>query len=134
MSKKLIACLDSNIYISALGFGGKPLDILNLALNQKFLLVTSQHILDEVDKNLNKIGFTQKEIDQFLSDIFEVAECFSPTGAISVAEYPEDDLVIETALMGFADILVTGDKAILEMRRVGVLRIEKVSVFLSRFI
>ena len=46
---------------------------------------------------------------------------------------PEDDRDIETALMGFADVFVTGDKAIVELKSVGDLKIETTSVFLARF-
>lgn len=133
LTKKIIVCLDSNVYISALGFGGNPLKAVGLALNREFELVTSQHILNETSKNLKKIGLRENEIEEFVTDIFEVAECFSPTGSVALAPDPDDNLVIETALMGFAKILVTGDKEILELGRVGDLHIESVSTFLKRF-
>jgi len=105
--------LDANIYVSAVGFGGKPLQVVELALTKEYLLITSEHILNEARKNLTrKIGLNSDDVAQFLQNIAEVATFFTPTGSISVTDDPEDNRVIETALMGFADILVTGDKAL----------------------
>jgi predicted nucleic acid-binding protein len=43
---------DSNIYISALQFGGQPLRLLELARDQKIVLTTSAVILqDDPDDN-----------------------------------------------------------------------------------
>ena len=39
------ACIDTNVYISAFAFGGKPAKIIELALLKKFNLVVSTHIL-----------------------------------------------------------------------------------------
>ena len=134
MSKRLTVCLDSNIYVSAVGFGGKPLAVVELALKKEFLLVASEHILGEVRKNLaRKIGFSATDIGNFLEDIAEVATFFTPTGSVSVAPDPEDNLVLETALMGFAEVLVSGDKALVNLGSVGELKIETTSVFLKRF-
>lgn len=134
MSKKPTVCLDSNIYVSALGFGGKPFTVIELALNKEFLLVASPHILEEVRRNLTKkLGFKSSEVDHFLEIITEVTALFTPSGSIQILNDEKDDLVIETALMGLADVLVTGDKAIADLKSVGDLKIETTSVFLRRF-
>ena len=134
MSKKLTVCLDSNIYVSALGFGGKPFEVVELALKKEVLLVSSTHILDEVRRNLTKkLGLRNSEVESFLEHVVDAATLFTPTGSISVLNDVKDDLVIETALMGFADLLVTGDKAVAALKSVGDLKIETTSVFLRRF-
>ena len=134
-SKRLIVCLDSNIYVSALAFGGKPLEVVELALKKEVLLVTSEHILNEVRTNLTKkLGFKASEIENFLEHVIDAATLFTPTGSTRVLDDKKDDLVIETALMGFADVLVTGDKAIVSLKLVGELKIETTSVFLDRFL
>ena len=43
---------DTNVFISALMFGGLPGRFLDLALRQKFTLVTSKALLDELDEKL----------------------------------------------------------------------------------
>ena len=43
---------DTNIFISALMFGGLPGSFLDLALLRSILLVTSPELLDELDEKL----------------------------------------------------------------------------------
>lgn len=72
-SDMLTVCIDANVYISAIAFDGKPLRILELALDKKFYLVTSSAILNEVKRNLiNKLGHSEQKIDSVLRDIIEV--------------------------------------------------------------
>lgn len=39
------ACIDANVIISAVAFGGKPLEVLKRALNREFHLVTGPNII-----------------------------------------------------------------------------------------
>jgi len=39
-SGQLSACVDANVYISAIAFGGKPLKIIERALSREFLLIS----------------------------------------------------------------------------------------------
>jgi putative PIN family toxin of toxin-antitoxin system len=120
--------------VSAVGFGGKPLRVVELALKQEFLLVASQHIFDEIQRNLvRKIGLSVRDAQKLLDDIAEVAALFDPGGSLTITADSNDNLVIETALMGFAEILVTGDRELVDLKTVGQLRIETTSVFLERF-
>jgi uncharacterized protein len=129
-----LVCIDSNIFVSAIGFGGKPLKVIELALKKEFLLVSSEHIFAEVRRNLvSKISLNPKDVDHFLGMVAEVSSFFSPSGAFKIAKTREDNLVIETALMGFAEVLVSGDRELVDMAHVGDMKIERTSVFLQRF-
>ena len=44
--------LDTNVYISALLFGGLPGSLLDIAFLQSFVLVISPALLDELDEKL----------------------------------------------------------------------------------
>lgn len=44
-------CVDANVYISAIAFGGKPLKIIERALSREFLLISGANILQEVRRN-----------------------------------------------------------------------------------
>lgn len=107
----LIVCIDANVYISAFAFGGKPAEIVEYALARKFYLVTSSAILNEVKRNLvKKLDFTESEVHEFLGDISEVATIYEPSGEVAYINHKQDNLVLETALLGNAHVLVTGDK------------------------
>ncbi|MBL7545957.1 MAG: putative toxin-antitoxin system toxin component, PIN family [Bdellovibrionaceae bacterium] len=131
----ITVCIDANIYISGIAFGGKPLKILELALNREFHLVTGPNILQEVRRNLlGKLDLKPQRVDQFLSDISDVASVFVPQGEVQYIEHKADNLVLELALIGGCDVLVTGDKKhLLPIGSFREIQIEPPSKFLERF-
>lgn len=130
----ITVCIDANIYISGIAFGGKPLKILELALNREFHLVTGPNILQEVRRNLlGKLELKPQRVDQFLSDISDVASVFVPQGEVQYIEHKADNLVLELALIGGCDVLVTGDKKhLLPLGSFRGIQIEPPSKFLDR--
>ncbi len=132
--QQITVCIDANIYISAIAFGGKPLKVVERALNREFLLVTSPHIFQEVRRNLlGKLGLDKSRVDQFLADITEISSVFVPTGKIRFIKHEGDNLVLELALTGGCDVLVTGDKKhLLPLKAFQGVVIESPSVFLAR--
>jgi putative PIN family toxin of toxin-antitoxin system len=131
----LTVCIDANVYISAIAFGGKPAKIVELALARRFYLVVSTTILHEVKHNLiKKLDFTTEDVDSFLKIILEVSSIYQPTGLLKFIDYQKDNLVLETALMANADILVTGDKKdLLPLKVLHGVIIESPAAFLNRF-
>ena len=132
--KKLTVCLDANVYISGIAFGGKPLKILQRALDREFHLVTGPNILEEVERNLlTKLGLKRSRIEQFLVDIANVSSVFVPSGDVIYIKHAKDNLVLELAIVGVCDILVTGDKKhLLPLGNFRGVIIESPSAFLSR--
>ncbi|MEN0058555.1 MAG: putative toxin-antitoxin system toxin component, PIN family [Bdellovibrio sp.] len=130
----ITVCIDANIYISGIAFGGKPLKILELALNREFHLVTGPNVLQEVRRNLlGKLDLKSQRVDQFLSDISDVASVFVPHGEVQYIEHKADNLVLELALIGGCDVLVTGDKKhLLPLGSFRGIQIEPPSKFLER--
>ena len=53
--------------------------------------------------------------ERFLADLAAVAEWTAITSAVHYYRDPNDDKILETALAGRADSLVTGDADLLEM-------------------
>lgn len=59
--------LDTNVVVSALVYGGKPWDILELALRNKVSLFTSQPLLEELAEILrHKFDFSEERVYQTL--------------------------------------------------------------------
>ena len=46
------ACIDTNVWLSGIVFSGAPAEIVQLAMKKKFHVVTSDFILNEVERNL----------------------------------------------------------------------------------
>lgn len=117
------AVLDTNILASGTVTAVTPPgQILDRWRDGQFELVVSEHIIDELERTLNKPYF-QKHLTSSVSTAFidllqNKATIIPITVKVkSIATHPEDDLVIAAAVSGKADYLVTGDGPLL--RKVG---------------
>ena len=112
------AVLDTNTIVSrTIVIHGIPYRILRAARAQRFTLVTSQAIINEVlrvlsrDRVRRKYGLTAADIElvrHFLENDAVLTTLM--TEVHGVATHPEDDLILATAASGGADYLVTGDR------------------------
>ena len=109
--------LDTNVYISALMFGGLPGSILNLALLQSFLPIISPDLLDELDEKLKlKFDLSTEDAAIVRAKLESIAEIVRPRIVLHVIkEDPDDDRVLECALEGNANYIVTGDRHLLQL-------------------
>ncbi|HXA66676.1 MAG TPA: putative toxin-antitoxin system toxin component, PIN family [Bryobacteraceae bacterium] len=110
---------DSNVYISGLIFGGIPGALLVLARIDRFVLCVSQHIQDEVQTTLaKKFSWQLEQIRRACSPYWTIADFVKPTCDLKiVAADPDDDRILECAVDGNADIIVTGDDHLLNLGR-----------------
>jgi uncharacterized protein len=61
------ATLDTNVYVSALNFGGIPAHILDLHSEDTFVLCTSPAIIDELKRVLtDRFEWTEADLDLVL--------------------------------------------------------------------
>jgi uncharacterized protein len=108
---------DTNIFISALMFGGLPGSFLDLAFVGSFQLVTSPVLLDELDEKLRlKFGLSANDADLVRAKLEKTALVVAPGIALKViTEDPDDDRVLECAVAGEADYIVSGDRHLLKL-------------------
>jgi uncharacterized protein len=126
--------LDTNVLVSALGWFGKPHEILDRAISGEFELVISYDQFDELSRVLNydKFGFTEEEKDTFKSLLFEKATFVKPKHKITaVPDDPSDNIILECAVDGNADFIITGDPHLLDLVKYGSIFILKPRQFLS---
>lgn len=104
--------LDTNIYISALVFSGICEEIIECAREGYFELLISPPILLELGTVLqDKFGFTKREALYAISEIKRIAEIIVPKIIIkAIKEDDADNRVLECAVDGAADYVVSGDK------------------------
>lgn len=128
---------DTNIYVSALNFGGKPEHLLRLAEAGKIQLVISDDILTELARTLRgkKFAWPEPEIEKALWQISRIAERVQPTQTIDIiTAKPSDNRILECAEAGNADCIVTGDtRHILPLGSFRGKPIVKVADFLRQF-
>ena len=127
-------CLDSNIWISAFIFSGKPAKILDSVVEKKFISATSPQIIAEVGNVLGK-KFKQheKDIKKELKVIHDISELVVPKKKIKVLKYLPDNKILEAALEGKVDYIVTGDnKHLLPLKEFKGIPILTPTQFLAR--
>jgi len=109
--------LDTNVYISALMFGGLPGELLDLAFLRSFTLIISSLPLEELDDKLrDKFGVSPEDAAFLRARLERVAQVVEPRDVLRVIdEDPDDDRVLECAAEGRADIIVSGDRHLLKL-------------------
>ena len=108
---------DTNIFISAVMFGGVPGVFLDLAFQGSFHLVTSPILLDELDeKPRMKFELSPADADLIRSRLEAISQLVSTTATLAVIkDDPDDDRVLECAIAGRADYIVSGDRHMLKL-------------------
>jgi putative PIN family toxin of toxin-antitoxin system len=126
--------LDTNVYISALMFGGLPGELLDLAFAGRFLLVSSPALLDELEEKLRfKFGVESGDVDLIHGRLEKVAEIASTTPSLAIVrDDPDDDRVLECALAGRVDMIVSGDRHLLKLGAFEDIPIMTVRQFMDR--
>lgn len=108
--------LDTNIIISAIGFGGKPRQILELALQKKIRGVTSSILMAELEDVLNKkfplLSDQFERINKLIRKRFIVVK---PKESVHILKDDDDNRVLEAAFEGHCKYIVTGDKELLDL-------------------
>ena len=114
------AVVDTNVLISALIGSGNSRKIIRAFSNKKFILVISNELVKEFNLSASKPRLSHRVTDEnrtvLDSLIKELAHVVHPKESIVVSRDPKDNIVLETALAGDADFIVTGDKDLLVLK------------------
>jgi putative PIN family toxin of toxin-antitoxin system len=127
--------LDTNILISAFVFpGGAPEAVYRAALEGRVTLVTSPALLAEFGRVLSeKFGWAPDRAEQAVAQIVRIGDVVRPTSTVHVIrEDPADDRVLEAALAGKADVIVSGDRHLWRLDNWRGIQTEKATTFLAR--
>jgi len=108
--------LDTNVLASAVATRGICADILQTALSEHEVVVSEQ-VLTELRRTLKEKFRTSDELadetDEFLR---REAQVVGEAPKLEIAVRDKDDVsIVEQAVAGAADVLVTGDKDLIEM-------------------
>ena len=118
--------LDTNVLISAIVFGGKPRKILEAVIRGELTLFLSEGILDEIGAVLQrpKFGFPAEVIRTTLSELHTIGTIVTPSKRIfEIQEDPDDNRIVECAVEGSANYIVSGDTHLLNLREYQNIRI-----------
>ena len=105
--------IDKNLWIRALLGGTITIPVLEAWRDHKFTVITSQHLLAELDNVWQRPRLQQRIRNQDARLLIEQlrfrAEMVAPTTVPPRCRDPKDHPVLAAAIDGHADAIVTGD-------------------------
>ena len=117
MGSKVV--LDTNVFVSALGWKGASHKIFNECISGKVELFLSINIFDEIKRVLKypKFKFSNTEISEFLDQVLEVGSLVETEVKIdAIKDDPSDNKFLECAITVEADYLVSRDPHVLKIK------------------
>ena len=131
----MLIVIDSNVWISAIVFGGTPRRLIEKIVRDGDSIVVSEEIFTEVRRVLS-VKFNDFKADfENLKAILQLYIIKVDLGQIriSVCRDEDDNRVIETAIIGQAEVIVTGDKDLLVLLKYDEITIQKPTDFLNGY-
>jgi len=132
-NQKPRAVFDTNVWLSGLIFGGKPGQLIKLFGNDAFLIVVSEELLSELRRKITQRFPLYKSsldlLEMSLRKDTELVKLGSQT--VTICRDPDDNKVIETALIGECRFIVSGDKDLLVLGSYNNIKIVKPAQFLE---
>ena len=126
--------LDSNVFISAVIFGGKPRQVIHLAGRGFIEVYTSGPLRGEVERLLaTKFGWARRRVVTTAGYLWSVTRWLEPTCQLTNCTDPDDNRVLECAVEARAEWIVTGDRHLLLLDPFREIRIVTVRDFLASF-
>lgn len=124
--------LDTNILISGVVFGGKPREILEMAKTRVIQGVISQILLAELGEVLSKkFDYPESRILQINRKMKKIFNVVYPVESINIVRDDDDNRVLEAAVAGGCDYIVTGDEDLLILKKFKNIKILTPAEFVS---
>jgi len=127
---------DSNVYISALVFGGECARLIRMARAGEVRLVVSDEIVREVIAVLREdFHWEPYRLQDARQRMLTIANLVRPAQTLQVvANDPDDDRILESAVAGESEFLITRDKDLLRLGAYEGIRIITPAQYLEQLI
>lgn len=126
--------LDTNVLISAIFWGGKPIRIFDLITENKVSLYATAEIMREYFRVIEKIGKNQDSfVNSWKMKLMDIVKIVETTICVKDCRDPKDNMFLECALATYSQIIVSGDKDLLTLHPYRGIEILKINEFLKRF-
>ena len=119
VKQKLKVVFDTNVYVAALLRPGLSEELVRRGLRGDFEVIICDEILSELKSKLNKkFKFPKDKIDNYIKLIKEKSMSYSIFRQLKVIKNdPDDDKILECAIAGCADLIISLDKDLLNLKK-----------------
>jgi len=127
--------LDTNIFVSGIHWKGDSEKVLGAWFDNKFDLISSEEIIQELVETLSNFKKTMSRDDMlhWVSILIGKGLLVKPEISLRVVkDDPDDDKFLEVALEGDADYIVSQDKHLLKLKEFRGIKIVKPDEFLNK--
>lgn len=108
---------DTNVLVSALVIGGRASEAMARVIEGNDRLVISRPILHELLEVLaSKFSRDAEQLARVAVLLSDIGEMVSTTENLAVLADEADNRILECAIAGHADVIVTGDRAMLQQK------------------
>lgn len=128
--------IDTNVFMSALYFGGNPLKVVNLMQENRFDVFATPDIINEYNEVYYRLEKKAgKKANKFVLDnILHYLNVIPDSNSIMASRDKEDDKFLNCAVNCKALYIVSGDKDLLVLKECRGVKIVTVNEFLQLFL
>jgi putative PIN family toxin of toxin-antitoxin system len=126
--------LDSNIFVSALKFGGKPMTLVDKGISGEVDIAVSEEIIEETLGVLrDKFGWTAGQLADAEETIRMATRVVRPMVTLTVVKADaDDDRILECAVESGSEFIISHDNHLLKLKSYDGIEIIKAGAFLHR--
>lgn len=132
--KKVV--IDTNVFISGFGWDGKPEVILALLRDNRIKNYISSEIFEELKRVISypKLKFSETLQNKILEFVFFYSEFVETKQHPSIiTDDPDDNKFLECAIESDAELIISGDSHLLNLKKYKTIDIVNVAEFLEIF-
>lgn len=127
--------IDTNVLISAIFWTGQPKQILNRVRNGELTFLASESLLNELREVLIRgdkpFRLSGEEAERIVTEMRELAEIIETNTQVDLCKHENDNRVLECAVDGGAECIITGDLDLLKLKSYKKVKIMMVRDFLT---
>ncbi len=129
--------LDTNILVSALGWEGNPRKILDKVKEGEVEALTSLQQMAELSRVLDypRLGFSEEQKEKIKSTLSTFFTFVNPKEKLFVIkEDPDDNIILECAKEGNADMIISGDEDLINLKEFKGIAIKTPAQYLEEIV